>query len=77
VTSKGAFITSEKSLFCDITKARAKLDGWTDKQHNSEMDMRNGAFRKFDIDEAIKTSDRRIAEKAAKQIVPDGEKPSA
>ena len=34
--------------------------------HKSEMDMRNGAFRKFDIDEAIiKTSDRRIAEKAS------------
>jgi hypothetical protein len=73
VTSKGAFITSEKSLFCDITKARAKLDGWTDKQHNSEMDMRNGAFRNFDIDEAIKTSDRRKAEKAAKKVLPDEE----
>jgi hypothetical protein len=41
------------------------------------MDMRNGAFRKFDIDEAIKTSDRRIAEKAAKKVVPDGEEPGA
>jgi hypothetical protein len=37
------------------------------------MDMRNGAFRKFDIDEAMKTSDRRIAEKAAKNSVPDEE----
>ena len=38
-----------------------------------EMDMRNGAFRKFDIDEAIKTSDRRKAEKAAKKVLPDEE----
>jgi hypothetical protein len=39
------------------------------------MDMRNGAFRKFDIDEAIKTSDRRIAEKALKKALADGEEP--
>jgi hypothetical protein len=50
-------------LFGQLTKARAQLDKWTDKMHKSEMDMRNGPFRKFDIDEAIKTSDRRIAEK--------------
>ena len=60
-------------LFGQLTKARAKLDGWTDKLHKREMDMRNGAFRKFDIDEAIKTSDRRKAEKAAKNSVPDEE----
>jgi hypothetical protein len=60
-------------LFGQLTKARAKLDGWTDKLHKSEMDMRNGAFRKFDIDEAIKPSDRRKSEQAAKNSVPDEE----
>jgi hypothetical protein len=45
--------------------------------HKSEMDMRNGAFREFDIDEAIKTSDRRIAEKASKKALADGEEPGA
>jgi hypothetical protein len=35
--------------------------------------MRTGAFSKFDIDEAIKTSDRRKAEKAQKNTVPDEE----
>jgi hypothetical protein len=37
----------------------------------------NGAFRNFDIDEAIKTSDRRIAEKALKKALTDGEEPGA
>ena len=64
-------------LFGQLIKAKANLAKWADKVHKSEMDMRNGAFKKFDIDEAIKTSDRRIAEKAAKKIVPDGEEPSA
>ena len=64
-------------LFGQLTKARAKLDGWTDKLHKSEMDMRNGAFRKFDIDEAIKTSDRRKAEKASKNTVLGEEEPGA
>ena len=64
-------------LFGQLTKAKAQLDKWTDKMHKSEMDMRNGAFRKFDIDEAIKTSDRRIAEKALKKALADGEEPSA
>jgi hypothetical protein len=41
----------------------------------SEHHMRIGAFRSFDINEAIKTSDRRIAEKALKDTVPDGEEP--
>ena len=58
-------------LFGKLTKAKAQLDKWTDKMHKSEMDMRNGAFRKFDIDEAIKTSDRRIAEKALKKALAD------
>jgi hypothetical protein len=35
--------------------------------------MRTGAFRIFDIDETIITSDRRKAEQAAKNLVPDGE----
>jgi hypothetical protein len=39
--------------------------------------MRNGAWRKFDIDEAIITPDRRKAEQAAKNPVPDGEEPGA
>jgi hypothetical protein len=60
-------------FFGQLTKARAKLDGWTDQLHKSEMDMRNAAFRKFDIDEAIKTSDRRKAEKAAKKVLPADE----
>ena len=64
-------------LFGQLTKAKAQLDKWTDKMHKSEVDMRNGAFRKFDIDEAIKTSDRRIAEKALKKALADGEEPSA
>ena len=67
-------------LFGQLIKAKAKLAKWfkwADKVHKSEMDMRNGAFRKFDIDEAIKTSDRRIAEKAAKKVVADGEEPGA
>jgi hypothetical protein len=37
--------------------------------------MRTGAFRSFDINEAIKTSDRRIAEKALKDTVSDEEEP--
>jgi hypothetical protein len=41
------------------------------------MDMRNGAFRKFDIDKAIKTSDRRKAEKASKNTVLGEEEPGA
>ena len=68
---------STPSSFGQLTKAKAQLDKWTDKMHKSEMDMRNGAFRKFDIDEAIKTSDRRIAEKALKKALADGEEPSA
>jgi hypothetical protein len=39
--------------------------------------MRNGAWRRFDIDEAIKTSDRRKAEQAAKNPVPDEEEHGA
>jgi hypothetical protein len=39
--------------------------------------MRNGAWRKFDIDEAITTSDRRRAEQAAKKVLPDEEEPGA
>jgi hypothetical protein len=35
--------------------------------------MRSGAWRKFNIDEAIKTSDRRKPEQVAKNPVPDGE----
>jgi hypothetical protein len=35
--------------------------------------MRTGASSKFDSDEAIKTSDRRKAEKASKNTVPDEE----
>jgi hypothetical protein len=34
-----------------------KLDEWTDKLRRSELDIRDGAWRKFDIDEAITTSD--------------------
>ena len=64
-------------LFGQLTKAKAQLDKWTDKMHKSEMDMRNGAFRKFDIDEAIKTSDRRKAEKASKNTVLGEEEPGA
>ena len=41
----------------------------------SEHHMRIGAFRSFDINEAIKTSDRRIAEKALKNTVPVEEEP--
>jgi hypothetical protein len=52
-----------------------KLNRWTDKLRNSELDVRNGAWRRFDIDEAIKTSDRRKAEQAAKKPVPDEEGP--
>jgi hypothetical protein len=64
-------------LFGQLTKARPKLDGWTDKLRRSELDMRNGAWRKFDIDEAIISSARRKAEQAAKNPVPDGEEPGA
>jgi hypothetical protein len=39
--------------------------------------MRNGAWRWVDIDEAIKTSDRRKVEQAAKNPVPDEEEPGA
>jgi hypothetical protein len=39
--------------------------------------MRIGAFGSFDINEAIKTSDRRKAEKASKKAVPDEEEPGA
>ena len=59
----------------------AELDGWTDKLRRSELDitsecdMHNGAWRKFDIDEAIITSDRRKAEQATKNSVPDAEGP--
>jgi hypothetical protein len=70
----GEFVQVKNPLFDQLIKARAELDKWADKVH---LSMRNGAFRKFDIDEAIKTSDRRIAEKAARKIVPDGEEPSA
>jgi hypothetical protein len=37
--------------------------------------MRIGAFRSFDIDEAIKTSDRRKYEQAAKALVLVEEEP--
>jgi hypothetical protein len=40
------------------------------------MDMRNGVWRRFDIDEAIITSDRKKAERAAKNTVPDEEESS-
>jgi hypothetical protein len=73
----GSGRVKKNPLFGQLTKARAKLDGWTDKLRRSEMDMRNGAWRKFDIDEAIITSDRRKAEQAAKNPVPDGEEPGA
>jgi hypothetical protein len=47
-------------LFSQLAQASAKLNRWTDKLRDSELDiyMRNGAWRRFDIDEAIKTSDR-------------------
>jgi hypothetical protein len=41
------------------------------KSESSELDMRNGAWIRFDIDEAIKTSDRRKAKVAAKKPVPN------
>jgi hypothetical protein len=46
-------------LFGQLAKveARAKTDRWLDKVRKSELDMRNGAWIRFDIDEAIKTSD--------------------
>jgi hypothetical protein len=51
---------------------------WTDKVRQSELDMRNGAWIRFDIDEAIKTSDsRRKAEVAAKNPVPNEEEPGS
>jgi hypothetical protein len=37
--------------------------------------MRTGAFRSFDINEAIKTSDRRTAEKLLKNTMLVGEEP--
>jgi hypothetical protein len=39
--------------------------------------MRSGAWIRFDIDEAIKTSDRRNAEVAAKNPVPNEEEPGS
>jgi hypothetical protein len=53
--------------------AGAKADRWIDKVRTRELDMRNGAWICFDIDEAIKTSDRRKSEVAAKNPVPNEE----
>ena len=53
-----------------MAKASANLTRWTEKLRDSELDMRNGAWRRFGIDEAVVTSDRRKAERAAKNQVP-------
>jgi hypothetical protein len=68
---------NKNPLFGQLAKASqrcgcsAKLNRWTDKLRDSELDMRTGAWRRFDIDEAIKISDRKKAEVAAKNPVPD------
>jgi hypothetical protein len=43
--------------------------------HVTAHTARTGAFRSFDINEAIKTSDRRIAEELLKNTVFVGEEP--
>jgi hypothetical protein len=60
-----------------MAQASAKLNRWADKLRDIQMDMRNGPWRRFGIDEAVKTSDRRKAEVAAKNPVPDDEEPGA
>ena len=66
---------TEWKLFDQLVDAKHKAAAWLSKIRMSEHHMRIGAFRSFDINEAIKTSDRRIAEKALKDTVPDGEEP--
>ena len=66
---------AEWKLFDQLVDAKHKAAAWLSKIRMSEHHMRTGAFRSFDINEAIKTSDRRIAEKALKNTVPVGEEP--
>ena len=62
-------------LFDQLVDAKHKAAAWLSKIRMSEHHMRTGAFRSFDINEAIKTSDRRIAEKLLKNTVLVGEEP--
>jgi hypothetical protein len=64
---------TEWKLFDQLVDAKDNAAAWLSKIRLSEHHMRTGAFRSFDINEAIKTSDRRKAEKAAKNTVPDEE----
>jgi hypothetical protein len=65
----------EWKLFDQLVDAKDKAAAWLAKVSQSEHHMRTGAFKSFDINEAIKTSDRRIAEKLLKNTVPVGEEP--
>ena len=66
---------AEWKLFGQLVDAKDKAAAWLAKISLSEHHMRTGAFRSFDINEAIKTSDRRIAEKLLKNTVLVGEEP--
>ena len=66
---------TEWKLFDQLVDAKDKAAAWLAKIRLSEHHMRTGAFRSFDINEAIKTSDRRIAEKLLKNTVLVGEEP--
>ena len=66
---------AEWKLFDQLVDAKDKAAAWLAKIRTSEHHMRIGAFRSFDINEAIKTSDRRIAEKLLKNTVLVGEEP--
>ena len=46
-------------LFGKLRHAKAKAVIWLAKVRNSEQDFRIGACRWFDLDEAIKTAERR------------------
>jgi hypothetical protein len=69
---------AEWKLFDQLVDAKDKAAAWLERKEKislSEHHMRTGAFRSFDINEAIKTSDRRIAEKLLKNTVLVGEEP--
>jgi hypothetical protein len=66
---------TEWKLFDQLVDAKDKAAAWLAKIRTSEHHMRIGAFRSFDIDEAIKTSDRRKYEQAAKTLVLVEEEP--
>jgi hypothetical protein len=65
-------------LFGQLTKAKAQLDKWTDKCTKAKWICAMVLSESLtSTTKAIKTSDRRIAEKALKKALADGEEPGA